>query len=106
MVVDDFYIVSIPITPEEANSPPVIDPDAMLSFSIAFQRLQAVSWRYEQKVQVHCGVKLNKFAQSHSLDVSRKPSRSPPPKQLLSILVRKGLDHDRRLTRFVNNVKR
>jgi hypothetical protein len=42
MVVHDFYVNSITIHPDEANSPLIIDPDAVLSFSVSPQRFQSV----------------------------------------------------------------
>ncbi len=87
MVIHNFDIMSISITPDEADSPLVIDPDAMLSLSISFQRLKAVSRWDEQEVQVRCGVKLDKFAESPPLDTGRELSGSLPSEQLLCILI-------------------
>ena len=80
MVIHEFDIMSISTTPDEADSPLVIDPDAMLPLPISFQRLQAVSWWDEQKVQVCCGMKLDKLTESHPLDIGREPSKLLPSK--------------------------
>lgn len=47
MVVYD-YINSITLVPPEAISPLLVDSDAVLTFPIAFQRLEPVPWWYSQ----------------------------------------------------------
>lgn len=43
MIVDDFYVVCVPILPVKTNSPLVVDPDAVLSGPLSSQRFQAIS---------------------------------------------------------------
>lgn len=45
MIVDDFNIVGITVTPNETNPPLVIDANGMLTFAIAVQRFQPVTGR-------------------------------------------------------------
>jgi hypothetical protein len=45
VVVDDFDFIRITFFPAKTNSPLIVDPDAMLSGSIALQSLQPVSRR-------------------------------------------------------------
>jgi hypothetical protein len=45
MIIDYFDIVRISIIPFETDSPLLVDPDAVLAFSIPLQRFEPVSGR-------------------------------------------------------------
>jgi hypothetical protein len=46
MVVDNLDIMSVPVTPDEAHAPLIIDSDRVLPAPIALQSLQTVGrWR-------------------------------------------------------------
>ena len=45
MIVDEFDIFCTSISPDEADPPPGIHPDAVLTATVADQTLQAVAWR-------------------------------------------------------------
>jgi hypothetical protein len=51
VVVDDLDRVRFTVMPCEADSPLLIDPNAVLTFSIPFQLLQSVSWGDSQVFQ-------------------------------------------------------
>lgn len=106
MVVHDFHVMRIPAAPSEADSPPVIDADAMLPLSVASQGLETITWRNPQELQICRSVELNKLTQGHPLDIARKPSGSLTLEQLLGIPVCKALDHVASITQSANNVKR
>jgi hypothetical protein len=42
MVVHDFNVQGIAVHPDEAYSPLIVDPDALLSFSVSPQRFESV----------------------------------------------------------------
>ena len=42
MIIDDFYFVSVTLTPVETNSPLVIDANTVLSAPVALEFLQAI----------------------------------------------------------------
>jgi len=44
MVIDDLDLLGRTITPNETDSPLIVDSDAVLTFPIATQFLQPVSW--------------------------------------------------------------
>jgi hypothetical protein len=54
MVIDNFNVVRIAITPDEAQPPLVIDADAVLSGAVAGQRLQVVGRRLPEILQRGC----------------------------------------------------
>lgn len=56
VVVDDFNVESIGAAPDEANPELVIDSDAVLAFSIAFQCFKMISARDRQIGKTCCPV--------------------------------------------------
>jgi hypothetical protein len=57
--------------PDEANSPLIIDPNAVLTSSISFERLQAVTRRNAEILDLSGGVKVEQFTPSHAFDGSK-----------------------------------
>jgi hypothetical protein len=45
MVVYDLNVVRIALAPAKANSPLIVDPDAVLAFPIAPQGFQPIPWQ-------------------------------------------------------------
>lgn len=43
MVIDDLDVIGVAVAPHKADSPLVIDPDAVLTLSVAVQGLQPVA---------------------------------------------------------------
>lgn len=63
MVVTDFYVKSvIVVTSDKANTVLVIDSDAVLAFSVAFERLKAVAGRITKVVHYLSGIKYFELA--------------------------------------------
>ena len=52
MVVDKLHLVGIAVSPDKAQSPLVVDADAVLALPVAYQRLQSIAGRYPKIVQV------------------------------------------------------
>ena len=52
MIVYDLNIVSVSLVPAEADTPLVIDPNAVLSLPVSSQFLKAISWRDKKIVQL------------------------------------------------------
>lgn len=68
MVICDFDIKCITVFPFEAYSPLVVNPDAVLSFSIATQFFKMIGRRDSQVVDVDCVVDHTEFPQSNLLN--------------------------------------
>ncbi len=62
--------------PDEANTPLVIDADAMLAELSAFQGFQAVARRDTQAIQTHSSMKKEKFTKRRFLNVCGKLPRT------------------------------
>jgi len=55
--------------PHEAHPPLIIDADTVLPLALIFQRLQAVSWRHSQAVQLGGGMKLEQLSTRNPFNV-------------------------------------
>jgi hypothetical protein len=58
MIVDDLKVVGVPLAPDEAEPPLVVDSDAVLFLSVAVQCLQAISRRRNKVSQFRGAVQL------------------------------------------------
>jgi hypothetical protein len=56
------------LTPNETDSPSIIDPNRVLPFPIASQCFQLISGRRSQNAQLRRSVKLEQFPQGGPLD--------------------------------------
>jgi len=46
MIINDLHFVGVVLPPQKANSPPLIDADAVLALTVSFQLLQVIRWRH------------------------------------------------------------
>ena len=69
VVIHNFHIIDPIIGPLEADAPLIVDPNAELISSCAFETLQSIAWRYPQTVEVRRGMKLEKLSSCDSFDV-------------------------------------
>ena len=83
MVVAEFNIMGIAISPNEADAPLIVDADAVLSRAIAFQGFQAVAGRQGQVAQFARANKLRELPQGHALNLRRQAVVAPPLPQPL-----------------------
>ena len=51
MVVHDFDFLGSGLGPSKAHAELVVDSDAVLAFSVAFQRFKSVSWGYPEVLE-------------------------------------------------------
>lgn len=70
MVIHDFNILDTIVCPPEADAPLVVDSDAVLVLSRAFEELKSVARGYPETVDIRSGMKLKQFPSCHSFDVS------------------------------------
>jgi hypothetical protein len=105
MVIGNFNVMGMAVSPMKADPPSVIDPEAPLAFSIAGKLLQPVPRRDSQKRQCRCAVDLCQFAQGHPLYFLRKAGDKKAMKDLLCFFAAKRLDHGKILTSGISIVK-
>ena len=70
MVIDDLDQFGDAVTPDEADAPPIIDPNAVLPATVALERLQAISRRRAKIRKAGCRIKHVKLAQRYRFDRS------------------------------------
>jgi hypothetical protein len=93
VIVDDFYLVGSAVSPHEADSPLVIDADAVLTCAAAFEQLQLVSWRSGQIRQAFSLMDLPQLTLRRPLEIVAKPTGEPAMKQRFGIAISEGSDH-------------
>jgi hypothetical protein len=106
MVIGNFNLMGMAVSPVKADPPSVIDPDAPLAFPIAGKLLQPVPRRDSQKRQCRCAVDLCQFAQGHPLYVLRKAGGKSAMKDPFCLFAAKRFDHDKIVTSGISIVKR
>jgi hypothetical protein len=75
LVIDDFHVMGITVNSSEADTPLIVDPDAVLAFATTLRRLESVGWRNSQITQ-HRGVaEHTQLATCNGLDIDRQSSR-------------------------------
>jgi hypothetical protein len=105
MIIDDFDILSAGIDPPETHPEPIVDPDTVLSFPVAFKSFQSISGRDAKILQPARDLQLPKFAASYHRKIGKTFCRIALG-QGLRIGAPEGLDHGLIVTLCANNVKR
>jgi hypothetical protein len=62
LIIHNFDIVRVAVLPSKANSPSIIDTDAILSLPIPFQRFQLIAGRLPQILKGFGAIQVEKFA--------------------------------------------
>jgi hypothetical protein len=68
MIINDLDELGAALTPDEADAPPVIDPDAVLTATVAFECLEAITGRRPKIGKPGCGIQNVELAQSDRPD--------------------------------------
>jgi len=68
MVVCYFNVISVPIFPAKADSPLIVDPDAVLSLAIALQGLDPVARRDSEVFQMLGPMKVQELTSCNPFD--------------------------------------
>jgi hypothetical protein len=76
MIIHDLDIFGTGFRPSKADSPLIVDSDAVLPGAITLQSLQTISRRNSQVIQTSRNFELPELATGHSLDIDE--SRNPP----------------------------
>lgn len=72
VVVNDFHGIGVAVTPDKANSPLVIDTDAVLPYAVALEGFKPVPRRDSQILERDRVVKDFELSHGHSLQLGRK----------------------------------
>ena len=98
MVIHDFNLLRVATAPDEANPPLIIDADAVLAGTVAFEGFQPVAWRRKQITQCPRPVQVFELAPGGVLNVRRQLAGAFAPKDALRFAAREGGYHIRMLS--------
>ena len=93
MIVDDFDFVGIAVSPNEADAPPAVDPDAVLALAVSGELLEAVAWGEPEILESLSVVEHAEPAVSQLLNVGREAGRALAGEDASSFAVPDRLDH-------------
>jgi hypothetical protein len=93
VIVNDLNIVGVGSFPAKADSPLIIDPNAVLPLSIAAELLKTIPRRNAQIVEHFGRVERHQLSEHEAPQISRKSSDRLAFKESLSVAITKGLDH-------------
>ena len=62
VIINDLNVVGIAVVPSKADPPLIVDPDAVLTGSVALELLEPISWRHSQIIEMLRGVDRDKFS--------------------------------------------
>jgi len=82
VIIHDLDIVCVPLEPNEAETPLVVDPNAVLSLSVAVQGFQTIAGRRHQVSQFGRAVQLAQLPACNMLDRLKTSAWQPMVKSL------------------------
>jgi hypothetical protein len=89
MIIDDFDVKSVLVAPPEADSPTIVDPNAVLSLAFSHELLQAVAGRKAQIAQRLRGIDDCQLSLRQALQVRVELSDALAKKDALGVPVAK-----------------
>jgi hypothetical protein len=92
MIVHDFDVIGVPVPPIKADSPLVVNTDAVPTLSVSLQPFQLVSRKSRKRPEILSRIKHVQFAESLTLD-SLEPAHRFTTEEPLGLGVAKGPDH-------------
>jgi hypothetical protein len=105
VVIDNLHIIGIPVAPDKADAPLIIDANTVLPFSLAFERFQVISRGRGEVTKLGGNIQLPELPLCHPLESSKPPDALPRMK-LFRISRPEGLDHIESVIRCSLYVKR
>jgi hypothetical protein len=70
VIIHDLNIVGVAVPPPKADTPPIVDPDAVLPSTVSRQFLEPVARRHSQVIQRFGRVENEKPSQGRALKIS------------------------------------
>jgi len=92
VVIRNFHIVGIALTPDKADAPLVVDADAVLPFPVAFQCFQVIARRRPQITKLGGNIQLPQLSLGHPFE-SPEALDSLPAVKLVGLPRPERLDH-------------
>jgi len=73
MVTNDLNIFCTLLLPTKANAPLIVDTNAALAGTVAFEHFKAISGRHSQVIQVAGNLELSQFPSCHRCNIYKPP---------------------------------
>jgi hypothetical protein len=70
VIIHNLNVVGVAVPPPKADTPPIVNPDAVLPGTVARQLLELVAGRDSQVIQRFGRVENEKFSQGRVLEIS------------------------------------
>jgi hypothetical protein len=100
MVVHYLDVICVRIAPYEADTPLVVDPNAVLAGTVPNQHLQSVSRRLAQVIESFGNIQCRQLPPRNASYLRREPLRNFADEHHRSGLPSEGLDHNRYVSRI------
>ena len=97
MVVNDLHLLWPGVGPHEADPPLVVDPDAVLTNSVALESLEPVARRNTEILEHLSGSHLTKLAQRDPMDSRIHRTHAFTVPQPFGLLAPERSDHETRI---------
>ena len=101
MVIGDLDAIGVAVTPSETDPPLIVDSNAVLPSTIAFQAFQPVSGRYPEIIEVPGIVQHSQLTTTDALNLHRESARDHPPPDLFRLTIRESGNHLQTITLYV-----
>jgi len=75
VIIDNFNVVGVTVAPDETQPPLIVDPNAVLPFSIAVQSFKTIGGWRSQVSEFGCAVHLPQLAPDHVLHRLKSTAR-------------------------------
>ena len=92
VIVNNRHVVRVGACPHEADPPLIVDANAMLAGSLAFQLFEPISRKRTQIVETLRGIDREQLTQHRALQFNRVPADSKSLKDPLGMLIGKRFD--------------
>ncbi len=93
VIIDDFHLVGVELSPSEARTPLVVDSNTVLSGSFSFENFQLIAGWREQILQCISFVQVYEFAPRGPLYFRRQLSRHLSAMDFLGFLICETFNH-------------
>jgi len=94
MVIDNFDIVGVFTSPAKAETPLIVDADAVLAATVTFEGFQAVAGRKPHDVESVGSIELEEFSSGGALDIGWQVTRGRAGKEPCGLGIGKAFDHE------------
>lgn len=92
MVVADFHVVGVAISPSEAHTVLIVDANAVLSGTVSLECFKAIARWYAKIFQHHSRIQIFQFPASRTLDV-HKAANAYSAEKSFPVPISEGLEH-------------